>query len=88
MIVHEDHFIKQYLVYSNEYTIPSASLCCSIVKKSRNSKSVEVSISQNEQDENSSVDDILAKEIESWKDFRYALREESALLFIKPSRSF
>jgi hypothetical protein len=27
--------------------------------------------------------DILAKEIESWKDFRYALREESALLFDK-----
>ena len=27
--------------------------------------------------------DILAKEIESWKDFRYALREESALLFNK-----
>ena len=25
----------------------------------------------------------LAKEIESWKDFKYALREESALLFIE-----
>jgi len=32
---------------------------------------------------NGSVDDILDKEIESWKDFRYALREESALLFDK-----
>ncbi len=34
--------------------------------------------------ENVSVDDdILAKEIESWKDFRYALREENARLFDK-----
>ena len=40
-------------------------------------------MSQNEQNENGSVDDILDKEIESWKDFRYALREESALLFDK-----
>jgi len=39
-------------------------------------------VSQNEPEENDSVD-ILAKEIESWKDFRYALREESALLFDK-----
>ena len=39
-------------------------------------------VSQNKQNENGSVDvDILAKEIESWKDFRYALREENALLF-------
>ncbi len=30
-----------------------------------------------------SVDDILAKEIESWKVFRYALREENAILFDK-----
>jgi hypothetical protein len=37
---------------------------------------------QNEQNENGNVD-ILSKEIESWKDFRYALREESALLFDK-----
>jgi hypothetical protein len=37
-------------------------------------------VSQNEQNENGNVD-ILAKEIESWKDFRCALREENALLF-------
>ena len=42
-----------------------------------------IEMSQNEQNENGSVDDILTKEIESWKDFRYALREESALLFDK-----
>ncbi len=35
---------------------------------------------QNEQNEDGN-NDILAKEIESWKDFRYALREENALLF-------
>lgn len=40
-----------------------------------------IEVSQNEQNENGSVDDILAKEIESWKDFRYALREEDAPLF-------
>jgi hypothetical protein len=40
-------------------------------------------VSQNEQNENGNVDYILAKEIESWKDFRYALREEDALLFDK-----
>ena len=40
-------------------------------------------MSQNEQNENGNVDDILAKEIESWKDFRYALREEDAVLFDK-----
>ncbi|MGB0029213.1 MAG: hypothetical protein WBP64_20510 [Nitrososphaeraceae archaeon] len=40
-------------------------------------------MSQNEQNENRNVDDILAKEIESWIDFRYALREEYALLFNK-----
>jgi hypothetical protein len=39
-----------------------------------------IEMSQNEQNEDGSVD-ILAKEIESWKDFRYALREENALLF-------
>ena len=39
-------------------------------------------VSQNEQNENGN-DDILAKEIESWKDFRYALREENAVLFNK-----
>jgi hypothetical protein len=41
-------------------------------------------VSQNAQNEigNGNVD-ILAKEIESWKDFRYALREENALLFNK-----
>jgi hypothetical protein len=38
-------------------------------------------VAQNKQNENGDVDDILAKEIESWKDFRYALREEDALLF-------
>ena len=36
-------------------------------------------VSRNEQDENGNVD-ILAKEIKTWKDFRYALREENALL--------
>ncbi len=40
-----------------------------------------IEVSQNELKEDGSVDDILAKEIESWKDFRYALREEDALLF-------
>jgi hypothetical protein len=38
-------------------------------------------VSQNEQ-ENGNVD-ILAKELESSKDYRYALREENALLFSK-----
>jgi hypothetical protein len=42
-----------------------------------------IKVSQNEQNENGSVEDILAKEIESWKDFSYALREEDALLFDK-----
>jgi hypothetical protein len=36
-------------------------------------------VSQNEPEENVNAD-ILAKEIESWKDLRYALREENALL--------
>jgi hypothetical protein len=40
-------------------------------------------VSRNELNENSSVDDILVKEIESWKDFRPALSEEDALLFDK-----
>jgi hypothetical protein len=40
-----------------------------------------IEVSQNEQKENGNVEDILAKEIESWKDFRYALREEDARLF-------
>ena len=39
-------------------------------------------VSQNEQNENGNVD-ILAKEIESWKDFESALREVNALLFSK-----
>ena len=39
-------------------------------------------VSQNEQNGNGNVD-ILAKEIESWEDFRYALREENSLLFDK-----
>jgi len=39
-----------------------------------------IEVSQNEQNENGNID-ILAKEIESWKDFRYALREENAVLF-------
>jgi len=43
-----------------------------------------VKVSRNVQNDNGSVDeDILAREIESWKDFRYALREEDALLFDK-----
>lgn len=36
---------------------------------------------QNEQKEENGNINILAKEIKSWKDFRYALSEESALLF-------
>jgi hypothetical protein len=40
-----------------------------------------IKVSQNEQNENGSVEDILAEEIESWKDFRYALREKNAVLF-------
>jgi hypothetical protein len=42
-----------------------------------------IKVTQNVQNETGNVDDILAKEIESWKDFRYALREEDALLFDK-----
>jgi len=42
-----------------------------------------IEMSQNELNENGNVDDILAKEIESWKDFSHALREEDALLFDK-----
>jgi hypothetical protein len=42
-----------------------------------------IEVSQNEHNDHGSTDDILAKEIESWKDFRYALREEDALLFDK-----
>ncbi|HEY7571175.1 MAG TPA: hypothetical protein VH796_07400 [Nitrososphaeraceae archaeon] len=38
-------------------------------------------MSYNEQNENDNIDDILDKEIESWKDFRNALREDNALLF-------
>jgi hypothetical protein len=38
-------------------------------------------VAQNEQNENGDVDDILTTEIKSWKDFRYALREEDACLF-------
>ena len=38
---------------------------------------------QNEQTEENDNTNFLAEEIESWKDFRYALREESALLFDK-----
>lgn len=40
-----------------------------------------VKISKDEQKEDNHSINILAKEIESWKDFRYALREEDALLF-------
>jgi hypothetical protein len=40
-------------------------------------------VTQNEQNEDGSIGDILAKEIESWKDFRYALKEEDELLFDK-----
>ena len=40
-------------------------------------------VSQNEQKEDKDSVNILAKEIKSWKDFEYALREESALLFNK-----
>jgi hypothetical protein len=42
-----------------------------------------IEVSQNEQNENGNVDGILDKEVESWNDFRYALREENALLFGK-----
>ena len=41
-----------------------------------------VEVSQNEQNENGDVD-ILAKGIESWDDFKCALREENANLFNK-----
>jgi hypothetical protein len=41
-----------------------------------------IEVSHNEQNEDGNID-ILAKEIESWKDFRYALRKENALLFNK-----
>jgi hypothetical protein len=38
-------------------------------------------VSKNEPEEENGNTDILAKEVESWKDFRCALREENALLF-------
>jgi hypothetical protein len=38
-------------------------------------------VSKNEQKEEKDNVDILAKEIKSWKDFEYTLREEKALLF-------
>ena len=38
-------------------------------------------MSQDEQNANNDKVNISYNEIESWKDFRYALREESALLF-------
>ena len=38
-------------------------------------------VSRDEPEEENGNSDILVKEIESWKDFRYALREENALLF-------
>jgi hypothetical protein len=38
-------------------------------------------VSQNEQKEDKGNVNILAKEIESWKEFEYALREENATLF-------
>jgi hypothetical protein len=41
-----------------------------------------IEVSQNERNDNGNID-ILANEIESWKNFRYALREENALLFNK-----
>jgi hypothetical protein len=37
-----------------------------------------IEVSQNEENEKGNVG-ILAKEIESWKDFRYAQREEDVL---------
>ena len=37
-------------------------------------------VSQNEYNENGNID-TLDNEIESWKDFRYALREEDTILF-------
>ena len=40
-------------------------------------------VSQNEQKEDKDSVNILTKEIKSWKEFEYALREESALLFNK-----
>ena len=38
-------------------------------------------VSKDELEEEIGNIDILTKEIESWKDFRYALREENAFLF-------
>ena len=40
-------------------------------------------MSKGEPEEEIGSGDILFEEIESWKDFRYALREESAVLFNK-----
>ena len=40
-------------------------------------------VSKDEPGEEIGNTDILAEEIQSWKDFRYALREENALLFNK-----
>ena len=40
-------------------------------------------VSQNEQKEHKDNVNILDTEIKSWKDFEYALKEESALLFVK-----
>jgi hypothetical protein len=41
-----------------------------------------IEVFQHHQNENGNID-ILAREIELWKDFRYAIREESTLLFDK-----
>lgn len=41
-----------------------------------------IEVSQNEQNENGSVD-ILAREIESWKDFRYALGKKMHFSLIR-----
>ncbi len=44
---------------------------------------MKMKVTQNEENEQNGNVDIIAKEIETWKDFRYALREENALLFNK-----
>jgi hypothetical protein len=60
------------------------SFCGAIIKKNVTLQSKEdKGPSQNEQKEEKHDDNILTKEIESWKDFEYALREDNRLLFSK-----
>jgi hypothetical protein len=70
-------FMEQHLVYLAYLHLIGLSFYGSIKRMLSN---IIIKVSQNEQNEKGNVD-ILAKEIGSWKDFRYVLREENALIF-------